>query len=857
MKKSLFTITAFLTLRFFSANASETPQNSFKISSIDFNSPEGKSISASFLNRAITKNDRITVSKDGHLQANNERIRIFGTNLSEFPSKNTAEYCAELLANQGYNCVRFHHTDADWTNCFIKRSDNGKRVLNKQKLDDFDWFFAKLKEKGVYSNINFLTGREMTSADGYKREIDKIPDWKSKHCLGFWNEDAQNRQKEYISELLNHENPYTKTKYKDDPAVAIVEINNENGLIMGYLSGALENFYGGEYWKELEEKWNAYLKRNDYDYAKLNELFNKSSKIGKKLISQDSFWNLERHEGAQAQIENEKDAAVIKIQKNGKQGWHVQYNAARLSMNENSIYTLKFSAKANKNQKISADLMQAHAPWQNSGFSEQLDLTSEYRDFVFVFTPNATDENLRINFGNMGLAEGTKIFIKNVTLQEGGELANVKKSEFAKNNVKFPTFAEYKSVPNEYKNIILNFLYDLEEKYWVSMRDFVRDEEKSKSLIMGTITGCSTPVLQNCFDIIDSHAYWNHPVFPGRDWDKSDFYVKNATLTKAKADNSLVNLARQRVYGKPFSVTEYDHPYPNQFSAEMYPMLAAFASFQDWDCVYTFCYELPKAKNSPLKITGFFDQGNDPAKSFAAPFAARIFRKSLVKPAEKNFYVTIDKRAEKSLLCENSAWNIGNAQIFGCVPSLALTHKIGIIIPENNFKIDGSFTDMKTLPKTDYFAKGIFSDTRELYWDNESGIFIACNENVSITVACANSVLPNFPEKWREKNNILPLQGNSDFAAVIAIKENDDILIFNCGRRGNKNENLREYKTNEKKDLYRENILLTTDANHGSFPIYANCSDGFLQISGGKKIIFEKNGGSLWQKESRKAAEAR
>lgn len=846
MKKSIFTITAFLSLNSFSAKANELPNGSFKTDYIDFSSEEGQLISADFLNHKITQNDRITVSNDGHLQVNNKRFRIFGTNLSEFPSEKTAEYCAQLLSDQGYNCIRFHHTDAEWTNCFIKRLDNGKNVLNKQKLDDFDWFFAKLKEKGIYSNINFLTGRNISSLDGYKPEIDKISNWKHKHCLGFWNEEAQNHQKQYISELLNHENPYTKIKYKDDAAVAIVEINNENGLIMGYLSGWLEDFYGGEYWQELEEKWNLYLKQNNYSYEQLNKIFNKNSPIKQELISKNSVWQLEQHEGAKAQVTKKNDVSVVKIQKNGKENWHIQYNTAQLSLNENSIYTLKFSAKSNKNQKISVDLMQAHKPWKNSGFSAQLELTPKYQDFVFTFLPNSTDENLRINFGNMGLSEGTEIFIKDVLLQEGGNIENVKKSPFNKNNVKFPTFAEYKYVPNEYKNIVLSFLYDLEEKYWVSMRDFIRNEVGSKSLIMGTVNSCSTPVLQNCFDIIDSHAYWNHPVFPNKDWDKSDFYVKNSSLTKANSDNTLINLAKQRIYGKPFSVTEYDHPYPNQFSAEMYAMYAVFASFQDWDCIYTFCYELPKTKNSPLKINGFFDQGNDVAKVFAAPFAARIFRNALVKPAEKNFYITLNKNTEKSLLYKNVAWNIGNPQMFGSIPGLSLSHKIGIIIPENNFKIDNSFTDMKTLNESDYSRNKIFSDTQELYWDNKSGVFIACNENISVTVSHSDSVLPDFPEKWLKNGTILPLQENSDFAGVIAIKENNNVLIYNCSRRGNKNENLREYKTNKKDDLYNENIFLTTDANHGTSPVYATSTDGFLQIFGGKKIILKKNNGSLW-----------
>lgn len=692
----------------------------------------------------------------------------------------------------------------------------------------------------------------MSSADGYKPEIDRISNWKHKHCLGFWNEQAQDFQKQYITMLLEHENPYTKTKYKDDPAVAFVEINNENGLIMGYLCGWLDSYYGGEYWQELENKWNIWLKKNNHDYAELSSLFNKTSQEKQNLISQDAVWNLEQHEGAKAKYLHEKNNSKIKIENNGKAGWHIQLNKANLSLKENSIYTLRFSAKANKNTNISVSLMQAHSPWQNSGFSSQITLTNKFQDFEFTFMPNETDENLRINFGDMGFLQGYQIEFKNISLVEGGNIINVKSASNDNEKTALPTFAEYKTVPNEYRNIILSFLYELEEKYWISMRDFIRNEAASKSLIMGTINGCSTPVIQNCFDVIDTHAYWNHPVFPSKDWDKSDYYVNNPSLTKAGSNSTLINLAKQRIYGKPFSVTEYDHPYPNQFGPEMYPMYASFASFQDWDCIYTFCYELSPSTKKSNKINGFFDQRNDPAKVNAAPFAAKIFRNELVKPAQKNYYITLDKQTEKSLLYRNSAWNIGNPENFGSIPAAAFSHKIGIIIPENNFQTDTSFIDMKLAKEEDFMEQKQFSDTEELYWDRKTGLFIACTEKLTVTVSLKDSVLPDFPQQWLQKDRILPLQGNSAFASVIALNENNNILIYNCSWRGNKNENLRAYNSTNYFSTYYDEVSLTTDAEYGIAPVYALAADGFLQLYDGIKIDLHKDSGSLWKVIMRK-----
>ena len=199
---------------------------------------------------------------------------------------------------------------------------------------------------------------------------------------------------------------------------------------------------------------------------------------------------------------------------------------------------------------------------------------------------------------------------------------------------------------------------------------------------MGSAIGCTTLGLMNMFDIIDSHAYWNHPSFPNRDWDTNDFYVSNKDLAKDESGGTLTNLAGQRIYGKPFSVSEYDHPYPNQFNSQMYPMFASYASFQDWDCIYTFCSELPR--NGGEKVTGFFDQTNNPVKTAAAPVASRIFRNALVTPAKTSVYVELDEQTERETLHKNHAWSLSNIGIYGADKKIALQHQLGFYYKENN-----------------------------------------------------------------------------------------------------------------------------------------------------------------------------
>jgi hypothetical protein len=63
-------------------------------------------------------------------------------------------------------------------------------------------------------------------------------------------------EKEYAHNLLTHVNPYTKAEYRNEPAIAIVEILNENGIGQGY--NPPSKFYADE----LDTLYNTWLKTN-------------------------------------------------------------------------------------------------------------------------------------------------------------------------------------------------------------------------------------------------------------------------------------------------------------------------------------------------------------------------------------------------------------------------------------------------------------------------------------------------------------------------------------------------------------------------------------------------------------------
>jgi hypothetical protein len=103
-------------------------------------------------------------------------------------------------------------------------------------------------------------------------------------------------------------------------------------------------------------------------------------------------------------------------------------------------------------------------------------------------------------------------------------------------------------------------------------------------------------------------------------------------MTRNASGGTLPGVAEFRVEGKPFMVSEYDHPAPNEYSAEEVPMVLATASWQDWDGVFFFDYGSTNAQDND-KIASFFTHTVHPAKWAFLPSMARLWLSGALAPA--------------------------------------------------------------------------------------------------------------------------------------------------------------------------------------------------------------------------------
>lgn len=612
---------------------------------------DGSALDSSSLNdkpagahgRIVVRNGQFVTSDNG------QRIRFWGCNLSSneaFVDAATADRLARRLARGGINIARLHHLDNPWSvdsaGSLWKPGTQDRIHIDPAQLDKLHRVVAALKAQGIYSNVNLKVSRTHTTADGFPESIAQAPGFQKR--LDYFQRRIVDLQKDYARQLLTAKNPYTGLSLAEDPAVAVIEINNENSLlglrtreIGDGLELLPEPFRG-----ELTAQWNAWLQRRYSNDSALADAWSKSATpLGESPLSPGSRWFAEAQPGADVRIAS---ATTSDVRIDVKPGDGVRWRSAafldRLQLVDGATYTLTFSVRADRERPIEVTVGRDEAGWRTDkwrtrGLRSVVALTTAWQPVRLVFTTHSIiDVASRLTI-TAGHAPG-EIWIKELHLESGSASAGLRPGQSLREaSVPLPTDA----TPSQW-NDYLQFLSDVEQHYVAGMRSYLRDELKVKAPIVCTQAnygGIAGLIREKPSDYIDAHTYWQHPDFAGASgaWDTAHYTINNTPELaefSARWFGELGGLALLRVSGKPFSVTEVDHPAPSDYVAEMYPVLATFAGLQDWDALYPFDNVAMGAGDGDGAIRTFFDQSHHPAKWGFGPFATRVFRHGLVPP---------------------------------------------------------------------------------------------------------------------------------------------------------------------------------------------------------------------------------
>ncbi|MCP4262194.1 MAG: hypothetical protein GY774_32530 [Planctomycetes bacterium] len=603
----------------------------------------------------IRTNSNRLQALDGHFYRSGERVRLWGVNLSfgaNLPSHEDAPFIAARLAAAGVNSVRCHHMDtARWPRGLWNAEDG--KTISPEALDRLDFFIDQLARHGIFVNINLHVGRAHSEYLGLpktNRQYDKISNIFTPALI--------NAQKQFARQMLTHINPYRKVRYADDPAVAFVEITNENSFFMWASENTLREL-PAYYADILQKKYNIWLKKRYSSDEKLRKIWAEGAELlGKNLLKNSSLkmitqgkripisWKLEQHSGCKASLSNQryksKNALCIKIDKADDTEWHLQFNQGEISLEAGRYYTVMFEAAAEKPRKISCSVSQAHSPWGNLGLSRNVELKREWQTFRFGFVAKADDDNARLSF-----AFGTgnvPIRLANVRFHSGGRVSLQKGESIRSGSV--AVFADNESPKRTLDR--MQFLAEEEKAYFDGMRNFIKKDLGCKALVTGTIVfGPLGLYTQSDMDFVDVHAYWQHPRFPGRPWDRGNWIVEQKSMTDYPEEATLFRLAAGRLHGKPFTLSEYNHPAPLDSQAECVPMAASFAAAQDWDAVWLYTYSHSSDDWYRENMNSYFDIDTNPAKWGFMRGGAAIFRDGLVQPLEGTMKAELYLRSDE------------------------------------------------------------------------------------------------------------------------------------------------------------------------------------------------------------------
>jgi hypothetical protein len=184
-------------------------------------------------------------------------------------------------------------------------------------------------------------------------------------------------------------------------------------------------------------------------------------------------------------------------------------------------------------------------------------------------------------------------------------------------------------------------------------------------------------------------------------------------MLDAPARSTISALSRSAVFGKPMVVSEYNHPFPNDYGCEMPLLLAAYASLQDWDAVYgyTFGHQWTERELSGDVVTGYFDLCNEVSKLAQMPTASLLFQRGDVQPARRLVKLDFDEHRLYDSLKEKR-WDVLQFFTEGELsPFLPLVHRLRIA----NFRAART-----TRPAEIAFQEPtgqVAGDTGELLWE--------------------------------------------------------------------------------------------------------------------------------------------
>jgi len=206
--------------------AFETPTDEFKDSDIDLR----------YLNENVAgENGFVKAVGNDFVLANGEKVKFWCVNFHNVHlDYQSIKYIARQYAKAGVNMVRLFIPVLDDS---IETDDPFK--LDKHIQEGYYKAVAAFKAEGIYIKIcpYFSLTARLREAWGINGYHDYLNSWYKPFGVLFFDKRLQEIYKTRIKKLFTTKNPYTGLTLADDPSIAIIQTQNEDGLFFSTFSG--------------------------------------------------------------------------------------------------------------------------------------------------------------------------------------------------------------------------------------------------------------------------------------------------------------------------------------------------------------------------------------------------------------------------------------------------------------------------------------------------------------------------------------------------------------------------------------------------------------------------------------------
>ena len=247
---------------------------------------KGTPLDVSFLLDAPAgKHGFVRIKGEDFVFEDGTEVKFWATNLPSstycFDYEDLENY-AEFIAQAGFNMVRMHALDSFYLIAPYGLFADPKSVqrLNPVFMDKVCYFINECKKRGIYIYMDTITYFPLHENDNVQN-VTGMKEPRSQGAsgggYGFFDERFIEIKEIFTAELLNWYNPYTGMHLKDDPAVVMIGLENENSLLHH------PEFTSDYHLSILRKKYNQWLKEKYKTQEELARAWGDELKGGENL----------------------------------------------------------------------------------------------------------------------------------------------------------------------------------------------------------------------------------------------------------------------------------------------------------------------------------------------------------------------------------------------------------------------------------------------------------------------------------------------------------------------------------------------------------------------------------------------